>query len=285
MTQKLPEFLAVGHVTLDQLDTGITPGGSALYAAITASRLRMPAGILTSMGDDFPRMQVFSGFQYRYTKSPHTTSFINRYAGRRSQQIRAVADHIGGDSIPAEWTHIPVVYFCPVAGEIGAELIHRLQPTLAGAGLQGWLRTWDEEGSVWPARWKNGPSLLRHFHMVIMSEEDVAGMEDIVDECRRVVPMVFLTRGARGSILFLKGQRYHIPAYSALDIDPTGAGDVFGAAFMVAYYRSRNWNKAAIIASCAASLAVEARGITGIPTAKAVSARLRQFGCRHPIEV
>ncbi len=282
---KLPEFLAVGHVTLDQLETGITPGGSALYAAITASQLRMPSGILTSLGDDFPCGKVFSGFQYRYTKSAHTTCFINRYDGSRFQQIQAVADHIGVESISAEWVNIPVVYFCPVAREIGPELIHRLQPTLAGAGLQGWLRTWDDEGRVWPVRWENGASLLLHFQMVIMSEEDIVGMENIVEECRRVVPMVFLTRGSRGATLFLKKRSYYIPAYSALEIDPTGAGDVFGAAFMVAYYRSGDWSKAAMIASCTASLAVEAHGIKGIPTAKAVSARLRKFGYMHPVPV
>ncbi|PYM89262.1 MAG: hypothetical protein DME08_25690, partial [Candidatus Rokuibacteriota bacterium] len=49
-----PDFVAVGHVTLDHFGNDVRPGGAALFAAVTAHRLGLSAGILTSHGDDFP---------------------------------------------------------------------------------------------------------------------------------------------------------------------------------------------------------------------------------------
>src|SRR5438132_831381 len=49
-----PEFVAIGHVTLDRFGDEVRPGGAALYAAVTADRLGLSAGILTSHADDFP---------------------------------------------------------------------------------------------------------------------------------------------------------------------------------------------------------------------------------------
>src|SRR5205814_10173578 len=49
------DFVAVGHVTVDQIGGGTQPGGAAYYAALTAWRLGLEAGVLTSFGPDFPR--------------------------------------------------------------------------------------------------------------------------------------------------------------------------------------------------------------------------------------
>ena len=49
-----PDFVAVGHITLDHLEDTIQPGGAALYAAMAAHRLGLSVGILTSHADDFP---------------------------------------------------------------------------------------------------------------------------------------------------------------------------------------------------------------------------------------
>ena len=34
-----PDFIAIGHVTLDRFGDTVRPGGAALYAAVTADRL------------------------------------------------------------------------------------------------------------------------------------------------------------------------------------------------------------------------------------------------------
>ena len=40
-----PDFVAVGHVTLDHFGDDVRPGGAALFAAVTAHRLGLTAGV------------------------------------------------------------------------------------------------------------------------------------------------------------------------------------------------------------------------------------------------
>src|SRR5439155_11727791 len=49
-----PDFVAIGHVTLDRVGDATRPGGAALYAAVTAHRLGLSVGLLTSHAGDFP---------------------------------------------------------------------------------------------------------------------------------------------------------------------------------------------------------------------------------------
>ena len=44
----------VGHLTLDVTASGTRPGGAAYYAALTAHRLGLRVGLLTSFGEDNP---------------------------------------------------------------------------------------------------------------------------------------------------------------------------------------------------------------------------------------
>lgn len=48
------------------------------------------------------------------------------------------------------------------------------------------------------------------------------------------VPEIVLKRGAQGATLFTKGQRIDQPAFAVTEIDPTGAGDCFGGAYLTA---------------------------------------------------
>src|SRR5205807_2421261 len=49
-----PDFVIIGHVTLDRFGEVTRPGGAVLYAAVAAHRLGLSVGLLTSHGDDFP---------------------------------------------------------------------------------------------------------------------------------------------------------------------------------------------------------------------------------------
>jgi sugar/nucleoside kinase (ribokinase family) len=73
-----------------------------------------------------------------------------------------------------------------------------------------------------------------------------------------------------------KGSRHeHIDAFERKEKDATGAGDVFGAAFLLKYYETRNAVESAIFASCAASFVVEKDGIEGVPHIEEVMERLK----------
>jgi sugar/nucleoside kinase (ribokinase family) len=57
-------------------------------------------------------------------------------------------------------------------------------------------------------------------------------------------------------------------------MDPTGAGDVFSAAFLIRLAETGDPCEAARFANVAASFSIEAPGVSGIPTRRQVEAYL-----------
>jgi sugar/nucleoside kinase (ribokinase family) len=76
---------------------------------------------------------------------------------------------------------------------------------------------------------------------------------------------VALTRGAQGSTLFVRGVPHHIPAFPAIERDPTGAGDVFAATLFSRLRETGDPFEAARFASYVAARSVEGAGISSIP--------------------
>jgi len=90
----------------------------------------------------------------------------------------------------------------------------------------------------------------------------------------RIVPLVVVTCGASGAVLFRDGQvPQEFPGYPAHEVDPTGAGDVFAAAFLVKLYRTGDALLAMDFANRVAACSIEQVGVDGIPTSQAVLAR------------
>ncbi|MGQ5290853.1 ribokinase [Pectobacterium actinidiae] len=87
---------------------------------------------------------------------------------------------------------------------------------------------------------------------------------------------VIITMGACGALLLDNQQFQHIPAFPALSIDTTGAGDAFNGAFAAAIANGQNLVQAATYASAFASLAVEREGAANMPEHRQVNARLAQ---------
>jgi sugar/nucleoside kinase (ribokinase family) len=109
----------------------------------------------------------------------------------------------------------------------------------------------------------------------------VAGEEDLPQGFRwdgwlKWAPVLIVTQGREGARMRWKGTWYAIPAYPTHEVDPTGAGDVFVAAYLVRYHETGDPFQAALFASCAASFSVEAPGSAGIPTRAQVKQRLLQ---------
>ena len=61
------------------------------------------------------------------------------------------------------------------------------------------------------------------------------------------------------------------------EVVANGAGDVFGATFLLRYYETKDVHKAAIFASCAASFVVEKEGVEGVPCMEGVNERMSMY--------
>jgi sugar/nucleoside kinase (ribokinase family) len=89
-----------------------------------------------------------------------------------------------------------------------------------------------------------------------------------------------VTHGPRGATVYHGGEVRHLPTRPAHEVDPTGAGDVFAAAFLVRLHEillergvEDPW-EAAHFANVVASFSVEGIGYSAIPQRAQVEAYL-----------
>ncbi len=76
----------------------------------------------------------------------------------------------------------------------------------------------------------------------------------------RGIRMVALKRGDRGSLYFDSGQCIETAAFPAEVVDPTGAGDCFGATFLSCLIQGLPPRRALLLANAAGAAATERRG-------------------------
>jgi 1D-myo-inositol 3-kinase len=274
-----PSYVIVGHVTLDVVPGGVVPGGTATYAGKMARNLGERVGLVTSSGDDFDYASALPGIQVARVPASRTSTFENRYVGdRRHQYIRAVAEPLGADAVPAAWRVARIVHLAPLTNEVLPGVEDAFPAALRAATPQGWLRRWGPDGLVRHEGWESLVERLSRLDAVVLSEEDVQRDESTIDLLRRNVPLLVVTRGARGATLFRSGEGQHVPPFEVAEVEPTGAGDAFAAAFFIEMARSGDAMKACELASCAGSFVVQSPGADGVPTAEQVAERCRAAG-------
>jgi 1D-myo-inositol 3-kinase len=273
-----PDFVAIGHVTLDRVGEATRPGGAALYAAVTAHRLGLSVGLLTSHAGDFPLDAVPPRIEVVTVDAPATTRFEHRYdAGLRHSLVTGRALPLGAADVPDDWLEAPLVLLAPVLDEVDPLIAAEFTEGAVGAAAQGWLRAVGPDGAVSPRAWESPRLLLEKIQTLFLSTEDVLGQEASVVEWLQHLPIGALTAGAQGALLFVNGDRYEVRPRPASEVDPTGAGDVFAATFLVEYHRTADPWQAAAAAACAGSLAVEGEGWAGVPDRAALADALAEY--------
>ena len=168
----------------------------------------------------------------------------------------------------------------PDANEVDPYLATEFTEGAVGAAAQGWLRARGAGGVISPALWEDAALVLPHVQALFLSEEDLGPYGEEVVEWFQQIPIGVITLGSHGAYLFVSGERYFIEAEPADEVDPTGAGDVFAAAFLIDYQRRGNPWEAAQFAGCAAALSVEGIGVAAIPSRASVEERLAAYRSR-----
>jgi len=286
------DYVAVGHVTLDQTPRGGRPGGAAYYAAITAHRLGLRVGLLTSYGPDFPREALPADISVANVPSERTTTFrIGRgRTGRdrlarghrpRDLAVLARATDLEADALPEAWRDASLGGLYPVAGEVDPALAAAFPEASLVAVPQGWMRQRGAGGVVAPQPWEDADLVLPYVQAVVMSLEDIEPFEKEALEWFQRVPLGAVTHGPEGAVLFVNGERYRVEPDVAVEQDETGAGDVFATTLLIMYYRDGNAWDAAAAAACSSAASVEAEGVAGIPDRAALEARLAAYRRRQ----
>lgn len=260
------DYLAIGHVTCDLVDGGFTIGGTVSYAACTARALGCRVGVVTSANPELDLSRLLNGIEVARIPAAATTTFENIYtaAGRR-QVVHSVAETLVPSMVPANW-RTTLVHLGPVVRECDPALVNAFDDAFAGITPQGWMRRRDRAGHVSRRPWKEAEALLARADAVVLSKEDVEGDEALVARYAAQTRLLVVTQGAGGCTVYTAGQSRHSPAPSVNEVDPTGAGDIFAAAFFVWLQRSGDPWAAARFANCVAAQSVKRVGLAGIPT-------------------
>ena len=271
---KTPDFVIVGHVVQDLTAQGSRLGGAATFASLQARRLGKTAGVVTRAGADVIGDPRLSGIEFAGRSSQQTTTFENRYDGaERRQRVTAQAAPLTSADVPSAWLDATIVFLAPVYSEVAPEYSRLFTHSLLGIGAQGWLRDLGEDAHVQRRPW-TGPPFWEGGDVLFVSDEDLAGDERQLDRWVEDLPTVVVTRERRGARVYSEGAWREIEAFPAREVDPTGAGDVFAAAYLIRYDETGEVAGAVRFASAAAAACVEADGLEGIADRAEIEERL-----------
>jgi hypothetical protein len=259
-------YLIIGHLTRDLTASGPRIGGTAAYAGLTAHALGLRVGIVTSWGAEMPlgnlkRIPIIS------YPSEQSTTFENIYTDKgRIQIVHFVAPRLDYHLIPEPWRQAPIVHLGPVAQEVEPGLVRHFSTSLVGLTPQGWLRSWDSSGKVHASEWPEATFTLQQSGAAVLSIEDVQNDEARIEEMAAAARILVVTEGAAGARVYWNGDVRRFRPPQEEEIDATGAGDIFAAAFFMRLYLTRDPWESARFANQVAATSVTRRGLEGIPT-------------------
>ncbi len=246
---------------------GSCPGGIA-NLAIAASRLGLHTGLASTFGDD-----VYGDFLWRTLEqegvdlghsqrvaewhSPVTVSLA-------MQRDRAMVTHAHDSPIP-----VADLVADPPATRVGfVSLEETAQPWLAKAKAKG-ARLFGDAGWDASGQWRpedlTGLSDLYAFMpnsleamAYTRTEDPRAALVSLAD----LVPVVVVTCGGQGSIGLdsITNEEEWVPSLPVNAVDPTGAGDVFDAAFILGTLREWPLRNRMAFANLCAALSVQQVG-------------------------
>jgi len=266
------DYLVIGHVAHDLTPNGPRLGGTVAYSALTARALGLRVGVVTTLGPE-TSLAALNDIPVIAPESPRSTTFENIYTEHgRVQYLRAQAARIDFAAVPEVWRRASILHLGPIANEMDAILPDGFSPALLGLTPRGWMRQWDSESRVSRKEWSGADAALAHANAVVISREDVNGDDELIEHMAHQTRVLAVTENAAGAVLYWNGDRRRFRAPEVKEVDATGAGDVFAAAFFIRLLKTRDPWEATRFATLLASRSVTRLGLEGIATPREIEA-------------
>lgn len=268
--------LVAGSIAIDTIETSKEKrqniiGGSANYSAV-ASSLFAPTAITGVIGSDYPsdwlkeiKQQgiTIDGIQKKEGKSFFWHGRYSEDFSKRTsiKTVLGVFEDFS-PTLPQNLKEAKFVFLGNIKTSLQNKILEQLtEPEFV---VMDTMTCWIEES-------KNELlELTKHVDLVLINNEEASmltGYHSPFKSCRKLNEMgakrVVIKLGDRGSLLYYEGEYFGVPPYPVENVvDPTGAGDCYGGAFIGALHafgwkNFRDLKRASLYASAVASFAVE----------------------------
>jgi len=247
------ELVVIGHVSIDTIvfPDGRRiemPGGAAAAVATSASLAGAKVGLVTKVGEDFPRRWLeklaqyvdIRGVQILPGKTIHIWVIYKPDGSVESPVEMGVAERMGETPIPEEYLKAKIFHVAPIPPEEQLKVLERLEGKKVSLDFNP---TYYDD-------YRRKPDLVRELvsrsYMVSPNEREaklITGLDDVRKSAEELyswgAELVVITRGENG-VLIYDGDFHEFPALPVEgEIDPTGAGDAFAGGFLAGLVKGK----------------------------------------------
>jgi len=229
-------------------------GGMGYNTAAACAQLGVDTEIIATVGDDFPEVETPKGLtlNLQVDKKLGSTRCFLFYGdkGERQYFYRGAYNHLDPNACAPSVKRADIVHF---AGVVPAYLDVMAQAKKAGKTISfnpGYdIHHYNPGGKLMQGM-INGADYL------IVNEDELEQLGTPPAEIAKK-KTVIVTKGTRGSEVFMEGGKNDIGVYLVKTRSPYGAGDTFIGAFLASISKGKGPLDATKIGSAAASFAVE----------------------------
>ena len=278
----------VGNPTRDVITIGrqsvAALGGTVLYAAVMLTRMGFEVAVVGKGDREHQQFLEQRGVNIEYfNPSCRAVEFENIYRpeGRVQRAIGGETIHL--EEVPPAAFAARAILVGPVLQEISPDIISVARKGLLMLDAQGFLRQLTGDGAVVAAVPQNIRTAVAGCDLLKLDGNEARNLtarsnleETLIDIHSLGIDLVTVTMGRKG-VLLVAGDRLIRVAAPRIDArDPTGAGDVFSAAFLGRCLEHEEPSAAAAFAAAAASLSTRDFGPAAIPTLEEIRVHLKK---------
>ena len=275
----MKDICCIGHITKDKI---VTPtrtvymaGGTSFYFAYAINQLPKDVtfSLVTAMDPtekEPVEKMLQAGIDVELYPSRNTVFFENIYGENqndRKQRVLAKADPFTVEqlkNVEAKVFHLGSLLSDDFSPEVVAFLATKGRVSI---DVQGYLREVRDE-KVYPIDWKDKLNVLKNTYYLKVNEiemETITGLKDPVEAAMLIhdwgVKEVILTLGSEGSLIYVDGAFYKIPAYAPHEVvDATGCGDTYSAGYLYKRLQGASPTEAGKFAAAMCTIKLEHNG-------------------------
>jgi len=279
----------IGNPTRDHIVNGPKRvkafGGTVLYAGLFLARSGYEVTIIGKGDDEMKNWIECQGISTTYFyQASRVVEFKNVYVPNRREQFARYGEKINLSDVPDAAFRSDAILVGSVLQEVDPEIVRTPRQGVLMLEAQGFIRHLSPIGKVLHRKRGDAEAAVRDCDILKVDEAEATVLTATtgVNTAARVLyqmgpKIVIVTCGEKGVTIFDGSRmiRNHAPAVEV--VDPTGAGDVFGAAFLIRYLQTEDLIEAGLFASAAAALSMTEFGTAAVPSAQEASRGVKKL--------